>query len=250
MRPIAICAVPLLLAACDPASTSSCDADAPAQSFPTCVIPLDDPALEQSWVDVGEAELELQRTLVVEQGTGAPGADTEASARFAECGLPDEPATWWALLADEDGAHWLAGASTAGSTPALEVGQQLGLRWSWEENSPFAGHYGGNELTLLDFEEALVAWVANGWGIGTMSVPSLVSLSAGEEIFRERTECYVSVGYALDVSIGDSAASLCFGESASLDGFTVTHGGLTNAEDLSCSETSGDSFQVAVVRGG
>lgn len=238
----------LLLSACDPAtSTGVCEADDPIVPVASCLVPLDDPALLESWRAVGEAEVELPSAVIDALGEGSPDGDSASFEGWSDCGL-DGDAVWWARVVDPEGGRWLVGASAGGATPGWEDGQQIALRWSWEEDSPYAGHYGLNELTVEDYEGALIAWVAHGWSLAGLDVPDGLSLARGEEISREEGECYTEVRYALDVSREGDEATLCFGESASLTGYTVVYGGATEAEDLQCSETSGDVIHVAVLR--
>ena len=217
------------------------------QAFPTCVIPVGATAGTSTWDDAGELELELHGT-VEDEGTGVPPEGCIDANAWLSGGSSDASGAWWVVVNDGDLGRYTVAAATLGAAPDLDVGQEIYVSWTWQENSPFAGHYGYNELEIGDFEEATVAWVANGASLAAIHPPRQLSLARGDELYRAATDCYTEVGYALDATMDGTSVSLDFGESASLGGYGIIHGGTTASEDLVCSEVSGDQTHVALIR--
>lgn len=238
--------LPLLLPACVLTDGKTDDTAEDVTAFPTCVVPEDASSETSTWDDPGELELELHGT-VVDKGSGLPTNGCLDANGWLGGVEADAGDAWWVLVDDGELGRYTVASSTLGSVPSLEVGDEVHVAWTWQEDSPFAGHYGSNELKIGDWEEAPVAWVGNGESLAGLHPPYELSLALGDELYRSATDCYTEVGYALNATVESNTTTLDFGETASMGRYRIAHGGTTAAEDLSCSEVSGDQTHVALI---
>lgn len=236
--------IPLLFFGCAGSSDDFCEDPPELLHLDACVV--ESGSLPTAY----SASTALDRSLdgvVVEVGSGAPPEGCSAMEQWL---LGETPAGegWWFVMEDGEGTEWTVAALGLDDRAPLEAGEVIGVTWRWEAAEPFSGEPGGVELLVEDFEGALTAWVAGGRGLVEWDIHQDLSVQRGEELGRCEGDCITTVYYAAEIASGGDSASLDFGEAAKLGRFTALHGGTTEGEDATCSETAAHYSRMAAWR--
>ena len=185
---------------------------------------------------------------VEEVGTGLP---SEGCTHFGDWRLGQESQAelrWWFTVQDDEQQKWTVGVQELGDDVAPEVGEEVYVDWTWQDEVPMIGQPGKEELYIGDFESAPIAWVGVGAGLSLFDPPNELSLSVGKEVERRKLDCYTEVAFTLRAQVGTATANLDFGESAHLGRYTVVHGGTVSAEKPTCSESAGSLTRIGMRR--
>jgi len=164
--------------------------------------------------------------VVVETGAGAPPDDClhrgpNYSAVHGAAAEVLAPARWF-RLEDAAGTVWTVWLLLGEHTPALATGEAVVVH-SFYRMEPFAPSPGHVLVTRPG--GALVAWFGTDGTAEALAPPEGVTLVRGAAVCAQSDDCGAWAGYALDVTAGESAAAVGYGETATVGGLQVVHGG-------------------------
>jgi hypothetical protein len=174
----------------------------------------------------------LHRGLIVEgeivnAGEGYPSTECWGSLdweRFALWFMGDTEAdtTLWVTLRETEGVEWVVAVSHPDLGNLGEVGQLATVEH--RVLSPISE--GAGRGYFLHSVEAQWIWMGREFTAEDLEPPSPVALSTGEVLGSYRAKfCGRWTSFAVDARVDGRSMSLRHGETGSLDGYTVSHGG-------------------------
>jgi len=135
----------------------------------------------------------------------------------------NEASAFWFEAQDANGDRWRFTLSLPGLTNPVTVGQVVQVD-AHEMPSSFVTK-GNAHVTLREADGKLLAAFAWAGELEYLRHPEEITVVKGQLACTESTYCGDVTGYDLSVTLGTTQRVLGYRETATLDGFSVTHGG-------------------------
>ena len=158
---------------------------------------------------------------------------------------PGETADFAVLRDEATGETWRIGSMVDGAFDALRAGDAVHLTTHF---APGGFGSGWSDLLLVRANGPLVHWCAYSTGVGGLRPPPDFSIHTGDPQCRSKDSCGRWTEYGLVFTHGGHSAAADYGHVATLDGYRVLTGGVTEVGRVkrSCSDGGGDSAYAAI----
>ncbi len=185
--------------------------------------------------------------VVTEIGSGAPPVECEphdeGAAALGPYGAAEAADTPWFRLEDAAGVAYTLALAVPGFVPPA-VGEDVSLTYDWR-----TGWDTTHGSAVLSDAAGVVASLSTELQVDALVLPTGFTASVGEGVCQAETECSESTDWQVELSDGTTTAALAPGEEASVGGYRLTAGELTEITSWkSCSDGPSSMFELAVAR--